>query len=116
VNAEPDVNVWVRSLPLTVMRSDEDEDVTDPSLCWGEEQLKLPADRLVVVVGGLVGGVVPPPVLPPPDEEDVELEVDVPSDDWPPPLKHPVIISAAALAASVAIRVFIDSSAFRNNL
>jgi hypothetical protein len=33
MNVDPDVNVWVRSLPLTVMPSDEFDDVLDVSVC-----------------------------------------------------------------------------------
>ena len=113
VNVEPDVNVWVRSLPLTEIRSDEDEDVTDPAVCSADAQLRLPAGMLVAVLGGGVTGVVPPEE--PPVEEVLEaLEVDVPSDDEPP--EHPVIIRTAAIAAIVLIRVVIGSAAYRNNL
>jgi hypothetical protein len=120
VNVEPDVNVWVRSLPLTEIRSDEDEDVTDPAVCSADAQLKVPAGMLVAVLGGGVTGVVPPEGVPPegvpPDVEEVlaALEVDVPSEDEPP--KHPVIIRAAVIAAIVLIRVVIGSAASRNNL
>jgi len=127
LNVEPDVNVWVRSLPLTEICSDEDEDVTDPAVCSADAQLRLPAGMLVAVLAGGVTGVVPPEVvppevvapevvppevLPPPAEEVLEaLEVDVPSDEPP---KHPVIIRAAAIAAIVLIRVVIGSAASRN--
>jgi hypothetical protein len=127
VKVEPDVNVWVRSLPLTEIPSDEDEDVTEPAVCSADAQLKAPAGMLAAVLGGGVTGVVPPElvppelvppelvppeVLPPPAEEVPEaLEVDVPSDEPP---EHPVIIMAAAIAAIVLIRVVIGSAASRN--
>jgi hypothetical protein len=121
VNAEPGVNVWVRSLPLTEISSEEEEDdVTDPAVCCADAQLRLPAGMLAAVLGGGLTGVVPPEVLPAevvpaevlPAEEVLEvLEVDVPSDEPP---EHPVIIRAAAIAASVLIRVVIGSAASRN--
>jgi hypothetical protein len=112
VNVEPEVNVWVRSLPLTEIPSDEDEDVTEPAVCCADAQLRLPAGMLAAVLGGGVTGVVPPEELPPPAEEVLEaLEVDVPSDEPP---EHPVIIRAAAIAAIVLIRVVIGPGASRN--
>jgi hypothetical protein len=67
----------------------------------------------VVAVGGEVGGATGG-VVPPPEEPDVELGVEVASEGLPPP-KHPVIIRAAAMAASEVMRVFIASSAFQND-
>ncbi|MGD0504557.1 MAG: hypothetical protein ABSD02_17590 [Steroidobacteraceae bacterium] len=121
MNVEPEVNVSVRSLPLTEMPSDDDDDVTDVAVCCADAQLRLPVATLTGVVGGGVGligvtGDVPPPpgVPPPPDEEvleaDVALELDVPEE----PSEHPVIVRAAAIAATDVIRIVIGSAAFRN--
>ncbi len=101
------------------MPSDEDEELTDPAVCCGDAQLKLPLETLVVltgggVTGGGVTGVVPPPEEPPELvvlEEDVEAEADVPSDEPP---EHPVIMSAAAIAAADVPNVFIGSASCRN--
>jgi hypothetical protein len=119
VNVEPEVNVWVRSLPLTEMPSDEDEDVTDPAVCCADAQLKLPIGKLVGVLGGEVTGVVPPPDEFPPLAAEVVgelealevLEVEVPSDEPP---EHPAIIRAAAIAVIDVIRIVIGSAACRN--
>lgn len=73
------------------MPSDADPDVTEPALCWGAAQLKLPAFTLAFTAGGeATGAAVPPEVAPPPDEEEeeeavvvvpeAELELEVPFD------------------------------------
>jgi len=41
----------VRSLPLTEIPSDEDEDVTEPAVCSADAQLKAPAGMLAAVLG-----------------------------------------------------------------
>jgi len=110
MNVEPGVNVWVRSLPLTEILSDEDEDVTDPAVCCADAQPRLPAGMLVAVLGGGVTGVVPPEELPGAEVLEVLL-VDVPFDEPP---EHPVIITAEAIAAIVLIRVVIGSAASRS--
>jgi hypothetical protein len=112
---EPEVKVRVRSLPLTVIPSEEEEDVPDPAVSWGAAQPRLPAGRPVAVVGG---GAVPPPLEPPPEvppaledggvEAEELPEADVP-DDEPP---HPAIMRAVAIAP---ILVIVIGSAIANN-
>ena len=120
------MNVRVRSLPLTEIPSDDDDEEAEFAVCCAEAQLRLPVATLAAAGGGVgltgVTGDVPPPeeppppdALPPPDEDvleaEVALEFDVPPDDPP---EHPVISRAEAIAAADAIRIVIRRAALQS--